>query len=78
MNEEGGVSLAAVEKMALVKSVVWEAMRIEPPFPYQYGKAKEDVVFQSHDAAFVVKKGEILSVLDEEEKETRGNTCAIE
>ncbi|KAI9127855.1 hypothetical protein K1719_000848 [Acacia pycnantha] len=60
VKEEGGVSLAAVEKMALVKSVVWETMRIEPPVPYQYGKAKEDVVVRSHDAAFVVKKGEMI------------------
>ncbi|KAI9128458.1 hypothetical protein K1719_001451 [Acacia pycnantha] len=63
VKEEGGVSYAAVEKMELVKSVVWEAMRIEPPVPpvqYQYGKAKEDVVVRSHDAAFVVKKGEMI------------------
>ncbi|KAL6218700.1 hypothetical protein ACLB2K_011910 [Fragaria x ananassa] len=35
-------------------------MRIEPPVPFQYGKAKEDIVIHSHDAAFEIKKGEMI------------------
>ncbi|BBN67996.1 allene oxide synthase [Prunus dulcis] len=46
--------------MTLTKSVVYEALRIEPPVPYQYGKAKEDIVIQSHDATFEIKKGEMI------------------
>ncbi|KAJ4716429.1 Allene oxide synthase [Melia azedarach] len=57
---EGGVTFAALEKMVLTKSVVYEALRIEPPVPYQYGKAKTDMVIHSHDAAFEVKKGEMI------------------
>jgi len=43
---EGGdgvaVTLTALEKTTLVKSVVWESLRIEPPVTYQYAKAKEE------------------------------------
>ena len=60
VKEEGGVTLAALTRMELTKSVVFEAMRIEPPVPFQYGKAKEDIVVQSHDAAFKIKKGEMI------------------
>jgi hydroperoxide dehydratase len=28
--------------------------------PFQYGKAKEDLVVHSHDAAFEIKKGEMI------------------
>ncbi|KAK3195600.1 hypothetical protein Dsin_026910 [Dipteronia sinensis] len=37
---EGGVTLTALDQMVLTKSVVYEALKIEPPVPYQYGKAK--------------------------------------
>jgi len=60
VKEEGGVSVGALEKMSLLKSVVYETMRIEPLVPYQYGRAREDLVVQSHDASFKVKKGEML------------------
>jgi hydroperoxide dehydratase len=54
------VTLAAVEKMPLVKSVVWEALRMNPPVAFQYGRARRDMVVESHDAAYEVKKGEML------------------
>ncbi|XVE94103.1 hypothetical protein REPUB_Repub01dG0252300 [Reevesia pubescens] len=57
---EGGVTLSALNKMVLTKSVVYEFLRIDPPVPYQYGKAKADLVVQSHDAAFEIKKGEMI------------------
>ncbi|XP_042485207.1 allene oxide synthase-like [Macadamia integrifolia] len=57
---EGGVTFSAIEKMTLTKSVVYEALRIEPPVPFQYGKAKQDLVIESHEAAFRVKKGEMI------------------
>ncbi|RVW48435.1 Allene oxide synthase 3 [Vitis vinifera] len=57
---EGGVTFAALDKMALTKSVVYEALRIAPPVPFQYGKAREDMVIHSHDAAFEIKKGEMI------------------
>nr|WAK28970.1 CYP74A [Platanus x hispanica] len=60
VKDEGGVTLSAIEKMTLTKSVVYEALRIEPPVMFQYGKAKKDLVIESHDAAFQVKKGEMM------------------
>uniref|UniRef100_A0A5B6ZAM3 Putative allene oxide synthase n=1 Tax=Davidia involucrata TaxID=16924 RepID=A0A5B6ZAM3_DAVIN len=56
----GKVTMAATEQMPLMKSVVYETLRIEPPVPFQYGKAKSDFVIESHDGAFEVKKGEML------------------
>ncbi|XVF68196.1 hypothetical protein PTKIN_Ptkin10aG0185200 [Pterospermum kingtungense] len=57
---EGGVTFSALNKMALTKSVVYEYLRIDPPVPFQYGKAKTDLVVQSHDAAYEIKKGEMI------------------
>ncbi|KAA8528600.1 hypothetical protein F0562_035955 [Nyssa sinensis] len=56
----GKVTMAAMEQMPLMKSVVYESLRIEPPVSLQYGKAKRDLVIESHDAAFEVKEGEML------------------
>ncbi|XP_042493032.1 allene oxide synthase-like [Macadamia integrifolia] len=58
--EGGVVTLSAIEKMELTKSVVFEVLRIDPPVQFQYGKAKEDMVIESHDAAFRVKEGEMI------------------
>ncbi|KAK3420681.1 hypothetical protein EUGRSUZ_G01540 [Eucalyptus grandis] len=57
---EGEVTLATLDKMNLTKSVVYEALRIDPPVQFQYGKAKRDMVVRSHDAAFQIKKGEMV------------------
>ncbi|XP_062023062.1 allene oxide synthase 1, chloroplastic-like [Rosa rugosa] len=57
---DGNVTFSALDKMTLTKSVVYEALRIEPPVPFQYGKAKEDIMVHSHDAAFEIKKGEMI------------------
>ncbi|XWS25704.1 hypothetical protein CRYUN_Cryun27aG0090400 [Craigia yunnanensis] len=56
----GKVTMAAMEQMPLMKSVVYEGFRIEPPVPAQYGKAKKDLLIESHDAIFEVKEGEML------------------
>ncbi|KAI7979813.1 Allene oxide synthase 3 [Camellia lanceoleosa] len=60
VKSEGGVTLSALNKMTLTRSTVYEALRIEPPVPFQYGKAKVDMVVHSHDAAFEIKKGEMI------------------
>ncbi|KAK4401589.1 Allene oxide synthase 3 [Sesamum angolense] len=60
VKEEGGVTLAALEKMSLSKSVVWEALRMEPPVQFQYAKAKQDITITSHDASYLIKKGETI------------------
>ncbi|KAJ0980327.1 hypothetical protein J5N97_008582 [Dioscorea zingiberensis] len=56
----GEVTMRAMEAMPLVKSVVYEALRMEPPVPLQYGRAKRDMVVESHDAAYEVRAGELL------------------
>ncbi|KAK1315894.1 hypothetical protein QJS10_CPA05g01558 [Acorus calamus] len=56
----GRLSMRAIESMELTKSVVYESLRIDPPVPLQYGRAKRDFVLKSHDAAFEVKEGELL------------------
>ncbi|XP_027112362.2 allene oxide synthase 3-like [Coffea arabica] len=60
VKEEGGVTLSGLNRMSLVKSVAYEALRIEPPVPFQYGKAREDIVINSHDSSFLIKKGEMI------------------
>ncbi|KAF4347305.1 hypothetical protein CsatB_025448 [Cannabis sativa] len=56
----GKVTMAGMEQMPLMKSVVYEAFRFEPPVPLQYGKAKKDLLIESHDGVFEVKEGEML------------------
>nr|AFH89624.1 allene oxide synthase [Cymbidium ensifolium] len=60
LGENGRLTLAALEKMELTNSVVYEVLRIDPPVQFQYAHAKKDFVLESHDAAFQVHKGEML------------------
>ncbi|XP_059072492.1 allene oxide synthase 1, chloroplastic [Cryptomeria japonica] len=60
IKDNGGLNMTALESMVLVRSTVYEALRIEPPVPFQYGHAKEDLVVESHDGKYAVKKGEML------------------
>ncbi|KAL9449252.1 hypothetical protein AB3S75_011224 [Citrus x aurantiifolia] len=56
----GKVTMAGMEQMPLMKSVVYEVLRMEPPVALQYGKAKRDLIISSHEASFEVKEGEML------------------
>ncbi|GLJ05549.1 hypothetical protein SUGI_0019960 [Cryptomeria japonica] len=56
----GGLNMKALESMPLVRSVVYEALRMNPPVALQYGRAKRDFVVESYDAQYEVKKGEML------------------
>eukprot|EP00250_Pteridium_aquilinum_P005639 c15706_g1_i1 orf=402-1886(+) len=62
VREEGGnaLTVAALRKMELVRSTVYESLRMSPPVAYQYAKAKEDMIVESHDGRYEVKKGELL------------------
>lgn len=61
VKEEGGIiTVSSLNRMNLTKSVVYEALRIEPPVPFQYGKAKEDIIVNSHESSFLIKKGEMI------------------
>ncbi|KAJ7966687.1 Allene oxide synthase [Quillaja saponaria] len=56
----GKVTMAALEQMPLMKSVVYECFRIDPPVPLQFARARQDMVIESHDCAFKIKEGELL------------------
>ncbi|KAJ3691991.1 hypothetical protein LUZ60_012341 [Juncus effusus] len=58
---KGPVSPSVLDKMPLVKSFVSECLRLNPPAEYQYGRARTDLIIESHDAAYKVKKGELLA-----------------
>uniref|UniRef100_A0A1J3J6A3 Linolenate hydroperoxide lyase, chloroplastic n=1 Tax=Noccaea caerulescens TaxID=107243 RepID=A0A1J3J6A3_NOCCA len=55
-----GLNFRTVNEMELVKSVVYETLRISPPVPLQFARARKDFMISSHDAVFEVKKGELL------------------
>lgn len=57
---QGSLNGRALESMALVRSTVYEVLRIDPPVPLQYARAKTDFVVESHDGFYAVKKGELL------------------
>ncbi|XP_077233187.1 allene oxide synthase 1, chloroplastic-like [Tasmannia lanceolata] len=60
VKSDGAVTLSTIEKMPLTKSAVYEALRMEPPVMFQYGKAKKDLIIENHEAAFEIKKGEMI------------------
>ncbi|CAN8324563.1 unnamed protein product [Cochlearia groenlandica] len=55
-----GLNFRTVNEMELVKSVVYETLRLNPPVPLQFARARKDFEISSHDAVFEVKKGELL------------------
>ncbi|GAB2285254.1 hypothetical protein Dimus_019708 [Dionaea muscipula] len=54
------LSFELIKQMPLVQSYVYETLRLNPPVPIQYGRARKDFLLSSHDSAFDVKKGELL------------------
>lgn len=62
VQEQGGgtLTMAALRRMELVRSTVYECLRMSPPVAYQYAKAKEDIIVESHDARYEIKKGELI------------------
>ncbi|KAL6848499.1 hypothetical protein ACP4OV_021793 [Aristida adscensionis] len=56
-----GVGFGTVREMPLVRSTVHEVLRLQPPVPLQFGRARRDFVLRSHGgAAYAVAKGEVL------------------
>ena len=49
-----------VQDMPFVQSFVYETLRLNPPVPLQYGRARKDFLLKSHDSVFEVKRGELL------------------
>ncbi|ERN05483.1 hypothetical protein AMTRI_Chr12g234710 [Amborella trichopoda] len=60
MNTHEGVSFNAVSEMELLSSTVYEALRINPPVAFQYGRARRDFILKSHDCSYGVQAGELL------------------
>ncbi|ERN05484.1 fatty acid hydroperoxide lyase, chloroplastic [Amborella trichopoda] len=60
MNAHEGMSFNAVSEMELLSSTVYEALRMNPPVPFQYGRARRDFNLKSHDCAYRVQAGELL------------------
>ncbi|XP_041007308.1 fatty acid hydroperoxide lyase, chloroplastic [Juglans microcarpa x Juglans regia] len=62
VKEKGGSTLSfdSVKEMPLVMSVVYETLRLSPPVPTQYGRARKDFQLSSHDSVYNIKKGELL------------------
>ncbi|KAK7261130.1 hypothetical protein RIF29_27434 [Crotalaria pallida] len=60
--ETGGSTLSfdSIKDMELIQSVVYETLRLNPPVPLQFARARKDFRLSSHDSAFDVKKGELL------------------
>ena len=52
LGDGGEVGFAAVREMLLVWSTVYEVLRMQPPVPLQFGRARRDFVLRSHDTAF--------------------------
>ncbi|XP_051125649.1 fatty acid hydroperoxide lyase, chloroplastic [Andrographis paniculata] len=54
------LSYEIVREMDLINSFVYEALRLSPPVPSQFGRARKDFDLTSHDAIYAIKKGEML------------------
>lgn len=54
------LSFDSVKSLELVQSVVYETLRLNPPVPLQYARARRDFQLSSHDSVFEIKKGELL------------------
>lgn len=54
------LSFDSVKQLDLVNSFVYETLRLNPPVPLQYARARKDFTLSSHDSAFEIKKGELL------------------
>ncbi|VFQ62159.1 unnamed protein product [Cuscuta campestris] len=54
------LSFEKVKEMGLVQSFVYETLRLNPPVPTQFARARKDFQLSSHESSYEVKKGELL------------------
>ncbi|XP_010548890.1 PREDICTED: linolenate hydroperoxide lyase, chloroplastic [Tarenaya hassleriana] len=57
---QSDLNFRSVNEMDLVKSVVYETLRMSPPVPLQFARARKDFRLSSNDSVYEVKKGELL------------------
>nr|ADP03054.2 cytochrome P450 CYP74B16 [Linum usitatissimum] len=60
--QNGGTELTftSFKQMPLIQSFVYETLRLEPPVPTQFARARKDFTLSSSEASYKVKKGELL------------------
>eukprot|EP00249_Psilotum_nudum_P004401 c17926_g1_i1 orf=691-2274(-) len=61
VQDNGGLNMKAIDSMELVHSTVYEVLRTDPPVPFQYARTKSDLIINSYDAAYKVKKGQLIA-----------------
>lgn len=54
------LTFESIKDLELVSSVVYETLRLNPPVPNQYARARKDFILSSHDSVFEIKKGDLL------------------
>ncbi|XP_047941242.1 fatty acid hydroperoxide lyase, chloroplastic-like [Salvia hispanica] len=54
------LSFETVKEMDLVNSFVYETLRLNPPVPQQFGRARKNFDLSSHTTVYEIKKGELL------------------
>ncbi|RWR96115.1 putative inactive linolenate hydroperoxide lyase [Cinnamomum micranthum f. kanehirae] len=57
---KSGLSFETVGQMDLLKSTVYEVLRLNPPVPLQYARARKNFMLSSHDSSYEIQKGELL------------------
>lgn len=54
------LTFESVKSLELVQSVVCETLRLNPPVPLQFARARKDFQLSSYDSVYDIKKGELL------------------
>lgn len=54
------LTFESVKSLELVQSVVYETLRLNPPVPLQFARARKDFQLSSYDSVYDIKKGELL------------------
>lgn len=57
---ESVLSFEGAREMELIRSTVYEVLRLNPPVPLQYGRARSAFELKSHECSYRVEKGELL------------------
>uniref|UniRef100_A0A0A0K5I0 13-hydroperoxide lyase n=2 Tax=Cucumis sativus TaxID=3659 RepID=A0A0A0K5I0_CUCSA len=55
-----GLTFESVKEMDLIYSIVYETLRLDPPVPSQYARARKDFKLTSYNSTYNIKKGELL------------------
>lgn len=58
--DKKNLNFESVKELEMVQSFVYETLRLNPPVPSQFARARKDFKLMSHDSVFEIKKGELL------------------